>query len=123
MTDHHDPYEVHPRKSLTPKQKLQLFLDEKGVCCICGFKIDSVKDAWDEHRDPLWLNGTNERKNRGVAHYKCARKKTDEEASLRAKSRSVAEKHFGAHTAKTKAMPFGRKSKWKKRMDGTIVKR
>lgn len=123
MTAPHNPYEVHPRKPLTQKQKLQLFIEEGGICCVCGLKIDGVKEAWDEHKDALWLNGTNERKNRGVAHIRCARVKTDKEATERAKSRAVAEKHFGARTPKTKAMPCGRRSPWKKKMDGSVVRR
>lgn len=123
MSSPHNPYLVHARKALTPKQRLQLFIAEGGVCCICGGRIDGVKDSWDEHINPLWLDGTNDRKNRGVAHRKCARQKTDAEAGDRSKIRSVAEKHFGAHRAKTRPMPCGRHSPWKKTLDGRVVRR
>lgn len=123
MTDPHNPYLVRERKPLTDKQMLKLFLEESGICCICGNKIDGVKEAWDEHIKPLWLDGTNDRKNRGVAHVKCARVKTDEEAGLRSKVRSVAEKHFGAHRPRFKPMPCGRRSPFKKKMDGSVVRR
>lgn len=119
----HDPYAVTPRKRLTDKQRLQLFISEQGICCLCGHKIDGVKEMWDEHIDPLWLNGTNERSNRGVAHVSCARKKTAKEAGDRSKVRDVAEKHYGAHRAKTRPMPCGRRSPFKKRMDGSVVRR
>lgn len=123
MSEPHNPYAVHERKPLTDKQRLKLFIEENGICCVCGFKIDGVKEAWDEHIKPLWRDGTNERKNRGVAHRKCARQKTDGEASDRAKVRSVAEKHFGAHRAEFKPMPCGRASPWKKKMNGKVVRR
>ena len=118
----HNPYSVHSRKPLTNKQRLQLFISEGGICCVCGGKIDGVKSAWDEHIDPLWLNGNNARENRGVAHAKCARAKSAAETADRAKVRSTAEKHFGAHRSRT-PMPGSRRSGWKKKMDGTVVKR
>jgi 5-methylcytosine-specific restriction protein A len=119
----HDPYRVEPRKPLTPKQRLQMFMRHKGVCCLCGLKIDGVRDMWDEHINPLWLAGDNSAENRAPAHVKCARAKTAKEATERAKGRDVAERHFGAKRAKTKPMPGGRRSKWKKKLDGTVVPR
>lgn len=118
----HDPYAVEPRKPLTSKQKLQMFIRAKGVCCICGGKINGVSEAWDEHVNPLWLAGDNSAPNRAPAHERCARVKTAKEATDRASIRKKAERHFGAHTSKN-PMPCGRKSKWKKKMNGEVVPR
>lgn len=118
----HNPYSIHSRRSLTSKQLLQLFIAEDGICCVCSAKIDGVKQAWDEHIDPLWLNGTNARENRGVAHVRCARVKSAAETRDRSKIRSTAEKHFGAHRS-SRPMPCGRRSRLKKKMDGTVVRR
>lgn len=117
----HDPFYVTPRKRLTPTQKLKMFLANGGICCICRTKIDNVKQAWDEHFDPLWLNGTNDASNRRPAHKKCARLKSAAEAKDRAKDRNVAAKHFGARKRST--MPGSRDSMWKKKLDGTVVRR
>jgi hypothetical protein len=97
----HNPYAVEIRKPLTAKQKLQMFVEAGGICCVCGFKIDGVKEAWDEHINPLWLNGDNSAPNRAPAHEKCARAKTSGEAEVRAKIRNTAEKHFGAKKPKS----------------------
>jgi 5-methylcytosine-specific restriction protein A len=121
MKDLHNPYEVARRKPLTAKQKLKMFLDARGICCICGQKIDAVKDAWDEHENPLWRGGSNEMSNRGPAHIKCARQKTSREAKEKAKGERIAEKAMGARTAKFRPMPFGRKSALKKKMNGAVV--
>lgn len=120
----HDPYRVEKRKPLTDKQRLQLFIEHDGMCCICGGKI-KVGEAWiDEHIRPLWLDGTNEiETNRAPAHIKCASKKTHEdEAPQRAKVRRVAQKHFGARRSKT-PMPGSKASGWKKKMNGTVERR
>jgi len=118
-----DIYTGTPRKPLTSKQKLQLFLKKGGVCCLCGQKIASVNEAWDEHLVPLIDGGGNETTNRDIAHDKCARRKTAAEASSRAKLRRAAERHHGARTPKTRPMPGGRKSPWKKTMSGEWVRR
>ncbi len=118
----HDPYRVEPRKPLTPKQRLKLFLEHEGVCCICHNKIRTNEPWIDEHRQPLWLDGTNDWSNRAPAHMECARQKTAREAKDRAKGRRIAEKHLGAHKSK-RPMPFGRGSRLKKKMNGEVVER
>lgn len=118
----HDPYRVERRKPLTDKQRLQLLIANDGRCCICGGKIDGVHEMWDEHVNPLWLNGDNSAENRAPAHVRCARTKTAAEATKRAKGRRVAEKHYGAKRSK-RPMPGSRASGWKRKMDGTVERR
>ena len=119
----HNPYAVEPRRRLTAKQKVEMFLRHDGKCCVCGEKINSVHEAWDEHVNPLWLNGDNTADNRAPAHEKCARDKTSREARQRSGVRKVAAKHLGARTPKTRPMPGSKKSPWKKKMDGTVERR
>lgn len=119
----HDPYAVERRKPLTDKQRMRLFVEHKGICCLCKFKIKPSEKWIDEHFDPLWRNGGNELGNRGPAHERCAREKTRIETRERAKGRRVAEKHFGAKRAK-RPMPCGKNSPFKRRMsDGKVVRR
>lgn len=111
----HDPYRVEPRKHLTAKQRMELFVRHGGVCCICGGKIDGVRERWiDEHKSPLWRDGTNDQENRAPAHERCAKIKTADEATARSKGREVAEKHFGARKAAGFRRPKGAKFDWAK---------
>lgn len=65
-----------PRKPLTPTQRLKLFEDHKGICCLCERKIQAG-EAWiDEHKIALGLGGSNDLSNRGPAHEACADAKT-----------------------------------------------
>lgn len=124
MSGIHDPYAVHKRKPLTAKQKLQMFIEAGGICCVCGLKIDGARDAWDEHVNPLWLSGDNAAPNRAPAHKKCAKEKTAKEATVRSKIRSVAEKHFGSRPKpKGRSIAGSKASGWKRKMDGTTVRR
>lgn len=113
MSDLPDPYSVVPRKALTSRQRLQMFLDAGGMCAICGGRIDGAREAWDEHMTPLWLGGSNEEWNRKPVHARCARTKTAKEATDRAKVRRVAEKHIGAKRS-SRPLPGGKNSPWKK---------
>lgn len=119
----HDPYRVEPRKPLSPAQRLRMFVRHKGICCLCGHKIDGVREAWDEHISPLWLAGDNSAENRAPAHERCARQKTKKEATERAKSRRIAERHFGARKAKHPTEYTRLKHKWKRTVDGRVVPR
>lgn len=119
---HHDPYRVEPRKPLTAKQRLQLFIAHSGTCCLCRLKI-GAQEAWiDEHVMPLWLGGSNGIGNRAPAHVECAKHKTAAEATARAKGRRVAEKHFGAKVSHN-PIPGSRRSKWKRKINGQVVLR
>jgi 5-methylcytosine-specific restriction protein A len=118
----HDPYAVEPRKPLTNKQRLEMFVRHNGICCICGRHINGVREAWDEHISPLWLAGDNSAENRAPAHERCARVKTSREATERAKGQRVAERHFGAKRPK-RIMPGSRRHHLKKRLDGSVVER
>jgi 5-methylcytosine-specific restriction protein A len=123
MTDLPNPYSVTPRKPLTDKQRLEMFLAHKGKCCICGNQIDGVRERWiDEHELALCFDGSNDLTNRGPAHEACAKTKTAKEATTRAKGRRFSEFHLGAKRSKS-PMPCGRRSKWKKKMNGEVVER
>jgi hypothetical protein len=126
-----DPYSVTPRKRLTDKERLQMFIAHKGICCICDTKIDGVRERWiDEHEIALWLGSLSDEDqarlngllNRGPAHETCAKLKTSKEATERARMRSFAEFHHGAKRPRC-PMPGGRRSRFKKKMSGEVVPR
>ena len=96
-----------PRKPLTPTQRLKLFEDLKGICCICSGKI--VGKFIDEHWRALGLGGSNHISNRNVAHPKCADVKTRTEDMPRinkAKSQKKAAHGIKADGPKMKSAGF-----------------
>ena len=94
---------------------------------MCGLKIDSVKDAWDEHviriADHSVDSGDdpNRWSNRDIAHAKCARAKTSAEAKSSAKHKRAALKHFGAQ--RKTGFRTNRAGRYKKLMDGRVMDR
>jgi 5-methylcytosine-specific restriction protein A len=112
MSDLPSPYSVTPRKALSSKERLDLFLFHKGVCVLCGGQI-TVSDKWIvEHVKPLHLDGTNDTDNLGPAHEICAKPKTAKEATARARGRSFIERHLGAKRPKGFRKPKGAKFDW-----------
>lgn len=99
---------LHDRKPLTKKQRVQLFFDRKGECCICGGNI-KVGEKWiDEHITALAMGGTNDLSNRGPAHVNCAKGKTKIDVAQIAKAKRIEAKHIGAAEPKQKfsSRPF-----------------
>jgi len=110
------------RKTISAKTRLSLFTKRGGICYLCGGKV-TVGEAWDlEHRIPLALGGDDVEENWEVAHSKCHKSKTKEDVGNIAKAKRREARHLGGHVSRT-PMAFGRKSKYKRKLDGTIVLR
>lgn len=115
-------YGLEKRRVLSPRDRLALFEKHKGVCALCGLKIQ-VGDKWIvEHLIALELGGGNEDDNLAPAHDHCAREKTRNDHAIGAKLKRVRQKHLGIKTTRT-VVPGSRASRWKKRLDGTVVPR
>ena len=111
------------RKSLTTKQRVAIFQAADGVCDICQGCIQ-VGERWEvSHRIPLALGGKDESGNMYPAHAKCHRAHTsdvDVPAIAQAKRREA--QHLGARQSRN-PLPGGRNSKWRKKLDGSVVPR
>jgi 5-methylcytosine-specific restriction endonuclease McrA len=111
------------RGQLSPRQRLAVWEQARGVCALCGQRIDGVRERWIiEHIRALELGGTDEPANMGPAHATCGRTKTREDHRRAAKAKRQKIRHLGAGRVK-RPLPFGRQSRWKKKINGTIVPR
>jgi 5-methylcytosine-specific restriction enzyme A len=92
--------ELHARKPLTTKQRVELFRAHNGMCCLCIGKI-MAGELWDvEHRTPVAMGGTSELANLAPAHRKCHAVKTKIDVTAIAKAKRIEAKHFGAKIKK-----------------------
>lgn len=108
---------------MTTRQRAQLFLDEKGICYLCGGKIDLLKERWEhEHEIALDLGGLDEPSNWRLAHYKCHKAKTTGDIKQIAKGRRIRLKDSGTVRSRH-PLPGGRGSKWKRKLSGQWVRR
>lgn len=99
------------------------FVEGHGrICCLCGGPI-AATEAWDRHHViELACGGTDTPDNWRPAHAKCHRDYTAKVSAPRtAKTRRQGQKNLGYRKEAT--MPGSRNSRFKKRMDGTVVLR
>jgi len=111
------------RVRITAKMRADIFLSRNGCCHLCSIKVVPGED-WDVSHDiPLEVGGKDDATNWFVAHRKCHRVHTSTvDAPLIAKVKRIHQKHVGAKKTRS-PMPLGRNSKFKRKMDGTIVRR
>ncbi|WP_404290605.1 HNH endonuclease [Microvirga sp. RSM25] len=111
------------RARLSPRVRLAIWEQARGICVLCERRIDGVRERWIiEHIRALELGGRDEPDNLGPAHATCARAKTRDDHQRTAKAKRQKIRHLGADQTK-RPFPCGRRSRWKKKIDGTVVPR
>ena len=112
------------RPTFSTSFRLSLFLKRKGICAACSLKIEAGK-AWDiDHILPLALGGTNNPNNLQILCRPCHRSKTTHcDIPRIAKTKRLKARHLGARAPSTRPIPGSRRSPWKRKMDGSVVKR
>lgn len=97
-------------------RKLAVFEDAKGICHICGFRIQAGQ-KWDvEHVRPIGLLGADDETNMAPAHRICHAPKTAEDVAAIARAKRRKANHIGIKKR-------GWQSKWKKKVSGDVVLR
>lgn len=105
-----------------PRVKALIYLEAEGKCKHCTRFIDgaALRGEYD-HAVPLILGGSNRQSNLQLLCHECHAGKTKLDVKLKAKVARVRKRHLGI---KKPSKFFGsRDSGWKKKMDGTVVRR
>lgn len=109
------------RKPLNTRRKLAIWEREKGLCMMCGCRLQPGHFIY-EHVRALELGGADADENIRLTCLPCAGQKTRDDHSKAAKAKRVKAKHLGLKKSKN-PLPGSKGSKWRKKMDGTIVPR
>lgn len=109
------------RGNLSARRKLAIWEREKGKCMLCSVKLVTGKFIF-EHVRALELGGTDTDDNIRLTCKGCATEKTKQDHSTAARAKRKKTSVLGLKQSKT-PMPFGKGSKFKKKMDGTVVRR
>ncbi len=111
------------RRKRTGLQRMAIFERDKGVCHICGQKIDGTREAWElEHKVPYAMTRDDSDDNLAPAHVSCHKAKTRADKARIAKANRVRAKFNGAWQSKSK-LPGGKGDKWKRKVGGPTVPR
>jgi len=109
------------RGSLSAKRKLAIWEREKGCCMLCGIKLMTGQFIF-EHVRALELGGTDTDDNIRLTCKPCAKEKTKKDHQMTAKAKKMKQNYLGLKKSRS-PLPYGKNSKWKRKMDGTIVPR
>jgi 5-methylcytosine-specific restriction enzyme A len=109
------------RKDFSTRTKALAFQRANGRCEICGFKLTTAKHEFD-HSIPDGLTGSNDLSNCIVACLACHKQKTRGDVGRIAKAKRQHARDIGAYKSRN-PLPGGKLSKWKRKLDRTIVRR
>lgn len=114
--------DVHttPRRAMSQTRRLRIWEAAKGICILCGLKIDGVREAWIvEHKIALGLGGADDDANCGPAHEDCRRAKDKIDVPMIAKAKRMKARHIGIKkTSSFPKPPPG--SRWDWKMDRRV---
>lgn len=111
------------RRRLSTRARLELFLAAQGRCRSCG-RLLTPGTRWEiDHVVPLALGGADADHNLQVLCAPCHSGKTaTRDVPAIAKTERIRARHLGAKRAR-RPMPGGRRSAWKRTIDGRVVER
>jgi hypothetical protein len=109
------------RGGLSTRRKLKIWERESGKCAICSAKLMAGQFIY-EHMRALELGWTDTDENIRLTCLTCAKEKTKKDHQITAKAKSQKSSYLGLKTVKA-PLPCGKKSKWKKKLNGQVVLR
>ena len=109
---------------IPPRVRLRVFERHGGTCYLSKRKI-RPGDDWDcDHIVALINGGENRESNLAPALRSAHREKTAQDVKIKAKAARLRKKHIGADKGRKRAViPGSKASKWKQKIDGTVVLR
>ncbi len=108
--------------AVPPRVRLRTFERFGGICQLTGRKI-MPGDEWQlDHVRALAMGGEHRESNLVPVLKAAHREKTKQDVKDLAKARSVKARHIGIKQSRN-PLPFGKGSRFKRKLDGTIVER
>ena len=110
-----------PDTKIPERVRVRIFEKYEGRCYLTGVKI--AGKTWEaEHILALSLGGENRESNLAPVLAKAHKVKTRDDMAKKKKNERVRKKHI-LTGAKRSTLPGSKGSKWKRKVDGTVVRR
>lgn len=111
-------------QAVPPRVRLRVFELDGGICqCGCFRRITPGMPWMTDHVVALINGGRNRETNLRTLLVDCHKRKTGEDVAEKSAVATVRKKHLGIRKTKGRPMPGSRASGWKRKMDGTVVRR
>lgn len=118
------------RRSLSPRQRLDVLHAAGGICYLCGKPINLARakrgeaEGFEvEHVHQIAMGGADDPSNWRPAHPSCHRKKSRKDAAARAKVRRAEKKAAGVVKPKRKIVSRGFDTRFTRKITGETVRR
>lgn len=111
------------RRRFSETKLMARLLEFDGRCAECKAKIDMKNQPEWDHVIPLALGGTDTLDNLQPLCRPCHRAKTGTDKGHIAKAGRMNRRAAGIGRTVKHPLPGSRNSKWKKKLDGTVVRR
>ena len=111
----------HDDQVIPPRVKDRVARKADDRCQKCTLKIGGKLRAEFDHIVPLILGGPNAESNLQLICHECHKAKTARDVKLKAKVAGVRKKHLSIR--KPSRFAGSRNSRWKKKIDGSVVLR
>lgn len=103
--------------------RLRIIDRQNNCCALTGVEFRGGDKIEFDHIQPLWLGGSNSEGNLQAVLAAAHKRKTQAEATVRAKVASIRKRHLGLHKPKSRPMPGSKQSGLKRGFDGKVSKR
>lgn len=111
-----------PDSRIPDRVKMRVWDRAKGICAKCGaVPILGIHAREYDHAIPIVLGGENRENNLQLLCRPCHQAKTKLDVKLKAKVARVRKNHLGLR--KPSKFACSRDSRWKKKIDGSVVLR
>jgi 5-methylcytosine-specific restriction enzyme A len=110
------------RRHWSTRARLRILLRHDGICQACGQRI-GVKGFELDHAVPLALGGADREENMRPLCRPCHRTKTKVDRGAISRAERLAARHLGAKAPSRTPVPGSRATPWKRKLDGTTVRR
>jgi 5-methylcytosine-specific restriction protein A len=112
-----------PDSAIPDRVRLRVLMRYRCVCAKCGIKLGGGV-AWDcDHTQALVNEGENRESNlQPLCKKNCHPKKTVDDVAAKSETYQARIRHYGIKKPK-RPMPGSKASGFKRKMDGTVVKR
>lgn len=117
----HEDVGTTRRRPLSGRRRLQAWERTGGICVVCDWHIDGVRERWIvEHIRARELGGADDNANMGPAHEACGREKTRDDHARTARAKRQKIRHFGVDVA-VHELSGSRACALKRKVNGTVV--